>query len=275
MLQGALIQAIGYTLFLIPNKIIPGGLYGIATVTYHLFSLPVGTAVLLMNLPLVVWGVRVLGPRFGIRTIAGIVLTSAFTDIIIYFFGIPKLTDDLMVQAIVGGVLVGYGVAQIFKTGATTGGVEIVAQILNRRVQFSAGRSILAMNVVIIAAGVLALGDVSMVIYSVISVYAISKVMDASLEGVSFYKGIFVVSEKHDEIREQVEGQIRRGVYSLAEVNEGEGQVLFTALTRREVAFLKEYIKSIDEKAVIVVFNAQEFSGNNMKRGVPSEEVQN
>ncbi len=264
IVQGSLVQAAGYTIFLIPNKIIPGGLYGIGTVLYHLFSLPVGTVVFFMNLPLILWGIRVLGNRFGIRTIVGIVLTSAFTDIIIYLFGIPKLTDDLMVQAIIGGVLVGYGVSLIFKTGATTGGVEIVAQILTTSFGFSPGRSILAMNVCIIAAGVFFLGDMTMVIYSVVAVYAISKVMDASLEGVSFYKGVIVVSDKHEEIRERVEDHIGRGVYTLLGNGSGAGQVLFTALTRREVVFLKEHVMAVDSNALVIVFNAQEFAGNNV-----------
>lgn len=264
IVQGALIQAVGYTVFLIPNKIIPGGLYGIGTVLYHLFAFPVGTAVFIMNLPLVLWGIRVLGNRFGIRTVAGIVLTSAFTDIIIYLFGVPKLTDDLMVQAIIGGVLVGYGVSLIFKTGATTGGVEIVAQILTARFRLSPGRSILAMNVCIIAIGVFVLGDVAMVIYSVVAVYAISKVMDASLEGVSFYKGVIVVSEKHEQIRKQVETHIGRGIYTLRGEGGGAGQVLFTALTRREVIFLREHVMAIDAKAQVIVFNAQEFFGSNI-----------
>jgi uncharacterized membrane-anchored protein YitT (DUF2179 family) len=264
IIQGALIQAAGYTIFLIPNKIIPGGLYGIGTVLYHLWAVPVGTAVLVMNVPLLIWGIRTLGARFGIRTVAGIILTAAFTDIIIYLFGIPTLTDDLMVQAIIGGILVGYGVSLIFKTGATTGGVEIVGQILNTKYKLSIGRSILLMNVVIITAGVFFLGDPSMVIYSIVSVYAISKMMDASLEGVSYYKGLIIVSKKHEEIKERVLQAIRRDIYYINEGDVSNNRLLFTALSRREAAFLKEYVKSIDEEASVIIFNAQEYIGTGM-----------
>ncbi len=264
ILQGSLIQAIGFTVFLIPNKIIPGGLYGIGTVLYHLWSIPVGTSVLIMNIPLLLWGIRTLGPRFGIRTIAGIVLTSAFTDSILYIFGTPKLTNDLMVQSLIGGILVGYGVSLIFKTGATTGGVEIVGQIINTKLKYAVGKAIFFMNITIIAGGVFVLGDISMVIYSMVSVYAISKMMDASLEGVSFYKGIIIVSDKHKEIREQVQKSIKRDVYYVNNEKDNRKRLLFTALSRREVAFLKEYVKSIDENASVIIFNAQEYMGINI-----------
>ncbi len=263
IVQGALIQAAGYTLFLIPNKIIPGGLYGIGTVLYHLWGVPVGTSVLVMNVPLLVLGTRLLGPRFGIRTVAAIFLTAAFTDAIIYLFGVPNLTDDLMLQSVIGGIIVGYGTSRIFKTGATTGGVDIVGQIANARFKLSIGRIIFFVNVTIIGIGVIALGDPSMVIYSVVSVFAISKVLDASLEGVSFYKGLIIISEKHNLVREQVTRVIQREIYTMNGQDNGR-EMLFTALTRRETTFLKDFVKAIDPGAVVLVFNAQEFIGTTL-----------
>ncbi len=264
IVQGALIQAAGYTLFLIPNKIIPGGLYGIGTVLYHLWGVPVGTSVLVMNVPLLVLGVTVLGPRFGIRTVAAIVLTSAFTDVIIFLFGVPNLTDDLMLQAVIGGIIVGYGTALIFKTGATTGGMDIVGQIASAKFRLSIGRTILFFNVAIIGIGVFVLGEFSMVIYSVISVFAISKMIDASLEGVSFYKGLIIVTSKPDQVRDRVHEVIRREIYAMSKPEGGDEKMLFIALTRRETTFLKDFVKSIDENAVVLVFNAQEFLGTTL-----------
>ncbi len=258
ILQGSLIQAIGYTVFLIPNKIIPGGLYGVGTVLLHLWSIPVGTAVFLMNVPLLLWGIKALGARFGMRTVASIILTSAFTDIIYFLFESPNLTDDLMVQAIIGGILVGYGVSSVFKTGATTGGVEIVGQIFNRKLKLSIGRTILFINVGIIGTGVLFLGDLSMVIYSVVSVFAISKMMDASLEGISYYKLLIIASEKHELIYDQVHSTIKKEIHYVYDSSNYKKKLMLTTLSRRETTFLKEYVKSIDEKARVVIVNAQE-----------------
>ena len=137
-------------------------------------------------------------------------------------------------------------------------------QIINTKLKYAVGKAIFFMNITIIAGGVFVLGDISMVIYSMVSVYAISKMMDASLEGVSFYKGIIIVSDKHKEIREQVQKSIKRDVYYVNNEKDNRKRLLFTALSRREVAFLKEYVKSIDENASVIIFNAQEYMGINI-----------
>jgi len=269
ILQGSVIQSIGYTLFLVPNKIVPGGLYGVATILYHRYHLPVGTMVFVMNIPLIIWGIRVLGPRFGAKTIVGIVLTSFSTDLIIYAIGIPELSGDLLVQSIIGGILVGYGVALIFKTMATTGGVEIAAQIFNSWYKISVGKSILFMNSAVILAGVVLFRDLNMAIYSAVSVYAISKVMDVSLEGMSYYKGILILSERYDDIKDKIRTDMQRGFLLLdgkGLFDDRERRIIISALTRRELAFLKEYLKSLDEDIFFVVFNAHEIVGKGYQR---------
>jgi len=264
ILQGSLISAAGYAVFLIPNRIVPGGLYGIGTVLYHMFSMPVGTVVFVMNIPLIIWGMKVLGPRFGAKTIVGITLTSVFTDMIIYVLKIPVLSDDPFISSIIGGFLVGYGVSLIFKTMGTTGGVEIVAQILQAKFRLSVGRSILFMNGTIVCAGAFVFRDINLLIYSGISIFMISKMIDVVLEGVSYYKGVFILSEKYEEIKQSITGDLNRNLAMLGEggmFNDSERRIIFTAVNRRELAFLRDYINRIDGDAFVMVFNSQEVMG--------------
>jgi len=137
---GAFIMASGYVFFITPFKIVPGGVFGISIVIHYLtkgiFSfapdgLPVGIMGLIMNIPLTIIGIRILGPRFGVKTIIGYILASAFIDIQTYFWGDePLAKDDPLLSAIFGAVLIGFGLGLIFKAKATSGGSDVIAMIL-------------------------------------------------------------------------------------------------------------------------------------------------
>jgi uncharacterized membrane-anchored protein YitT (DUF2179 family) len=136
---GSIILAAGFVFFISPYKIVPGGVYGISIVIHYMtegvFSwapsgLPIGLMGLIMNIPLTILGVKILGPRFGIKTVIGFVLTSVFMDVITFFYGeAPLVAGDALLSSIFGGVLVGLGLGLIFKSKATSGGSDIVAMI--------------------------------------------------------------------------------------------------------------------------------------------------
>lgn len=266
--QGSVIQAAGYALFLIPHKIVPGGLYGISTVTYHLWGFPAGLSVIVMNIPLLAWGIYVLGPRFGFRTVMAIIMASVTTDIFIYFSGIGTITNDLFVSSLVGGAMVGFGVSHIFRAMATTGGVEIVGQVLYTRYKWPVGQTIMVINVCIIALGTLMFRNLKIALYSGIAIYTISKVMDMILEGISYYKGVMVISNHYTEILNRIEQSVRTGALLLdahSFAGDQDKQIIITAVNRRELAFLKEIITTTDPEAYMMIFNSQEvYRGNQL-----------
>jgi uncharacterized membrane-anchored protein YitT (DUF2179 family) len=125
--------ATGYVYFITPYKIVPGGIYGISIVLHHLFGTPVGLTALLFNIPLTIIGTKVLGPRFGTKTVVGFHLTSVFVDALSYFSEFkPLVESDPLLSSVFGGALVGAGVGLIFKSKATSGGSDVIAMIIAR-----------------------------------------------------------------------------------------------------------------------------------------------
>lgn len=271
IIQGALIAAAGYNFFIIPHKIIPGGVFGIGTVFFHLFELPVGIVAIVLNIPLLILGVKILGPRFGANTVVGMFLLSIFNDSMNFLWPNIKLSDDILVSCIVGGFLVGTGVAFIFKAKATTGGTDIIGQILNEKFKLPTGQTLLYINVFIVLAGVSALNYINpeteffrLIIYAIITNFTVSRTMDIALDGTSFYRGIFIVSDHYEEIKEKLITEIKRGgtlFPAQGMFQDEDKKIIFTTVSRREAAYLKEYIKKIDPQAFFVIFQTNEVYG--------------
>ena len=133
IIAGAFIVAAGYDLFITPYKIVPGGVYGISIVLHYLLGTQVGMVALLFNIPLTLLAVKILGPRFGAKTVTGFVLTSVFVDVIAHFRGdAPLVENDALLSSIFGGLFIGVGVGLIFKAKATSGGSDVISMILNK-----------------------------------------------------------------------------------------------------------------------------------------------
>ena len=272
IIQGAVIAAFGYNFFLIPHKIIPGGLMGLSSVFYHLLGIPVGLLTIILNIPLILLGMKILGNRFGYKTILGMTLLSLFNDGMNWFWHDVTLTDDIFLSCIIGGTLVGAGVASIFKAKATTGGTDIIAQLFHVKFKFSTGKVVLFTNIIFLSLGAFSIHMKNpetteffkMIVYAIVAQFTTAKVMDAILEGTSYYKGIFIISNKYDEVKEKLLTQLRRGgtmIHGRGMFKDDERKIIFTAVSRRESAFLKEYIKSIDPQAFIIIFQTNEIYG--------------
>jgi len=271
IIQGALIAAAGYNFFLIPHKIIPGGIFGIGTVFFHLFGLPVGIVAIVLNIPLLIIGIKILGPRFGAKTIVGMVLLSVFNDGMNYIWPHVKLSEDMLVSCIIGGFLVGTGVALIFKAKATTGGTDIIGQIFHKKWKIPTGQVLLYANGIIVLMGAAILHFAHpetdffrILIYAIVANFATSKTIEIALDGTSFYKGIFIVSDHYEEIKEKLITDVKRGgtlIPAKGMFQDKDKKIIFTAVSRRETAYLKEYIKKIDPHAFFVIFQTNEVYG--------------
>ena len=211
---GALIMAAGFVFFIAPNKIVPGGVYGIGIVLHHLVGIPIGLTGLAFNIPLTIIGVRILGPRFGVKTIVGFVLASVFIDGLTWLWGdMPLVPDDMLLSGIFGGVLVGFGLGLIFKSRATSGGTSIVAMIMAKYMRIPVGQALMIADSVIVLVGLVAFGDWTIPLYSWIVIFITGKVVDGVLEGVSYEKTLFIVSDKFKEIGTKIMKDLNRGGY--------------------------------------------------------------
>lgn len=275
---GSIILAAGFVFFISPYKIVPGGVYGIAIVIHYMtegiFSwapsgLPIGTMGLIMNIPLTILGVKILGPRFGVKTVVGFVLTSVFMDLITFLYGeAPLVAGDALLSSIFGGVMVGLGLGLIFKSKATSGGSDIVAMILAKYTKMPLGQLMIYVDSVIVLVGLVVFADWKIPLYSWIVIYVTGKTIDIVLQGMSVDKTLFIISDKFVEIRDRIINDLHRGgtyIPGKGMYNGSDKTIIFTVVNRREMALLQEYIHEIDPTAFLTVLEANEILGEGFK----------
>ena len=262
---GSLLTAVGLDMFLIPNRIAAGGVSGLATVIFHVFGFPVGLTMLVLNIPLFLASLRVLGPRFGIKTLYGFLTLSVFVDLLNPVLASP--TNDSLLASIYGGVIVGLGLGIVFRAGGTTGGTDLAAQLILRYFNTSSGQTLLVIDgcVILLAAFVF---SAELALYALISVFISSRIVDVVQEGVGYGKAAFIISEYEDDIARAVLTQLERGAtffdgkgaYSLKEKG-----ILLTVVHRSEVTRLKVLVSEIDPDAFVIVTNVNEVLGEGFK----------
>jgi uncharacterized membrane-anchored protein YitT (DUF2179 family) len=278
IITGTFILAAGFVLFITPYKIVPGGVYGIAIVIHYItkgvFSFapegfPVGLMAVMMDIPLILLGIRILGPRFGLKTVAGSFLTAFFVDFLTYVRGpAPLVENNALLSAVFGGVLLGFGLGLIFKSKATSGGSDIIAMIIARYTRMPIGQLIIYVDSVIVLFGLIIFKDWEIPLYSWIVIFITGKVIDGTLGGIGYTKSLFIISDKFEEIRNKIIVDLQRGGTLIRATGMYEGQdrhIIFTNVTRREMVVLQDYIHEIDPKAFITVFNASDVLGDGFK----------
>jgi len=269
ILIGSFILASGFVLFIAPYKIIPGGVYGISIVLHYLFGTPIWLVALCFDIPLTIIGIKILGPRFGYKTVLGFSLTAIFTDTLTYFWGFePLVVGDALLSSIFGGVLVGLGLGLIFRAKATSGGSDIVAMIIAKYTSLPLGMLMIYVDSVVVLVGLLVFQDWKIPLYSWIVIFITGKVIDIVMAGISYDKSIFIISEKHEEIRDKIINNLNRGgtyIEGKGMFNMADRKIIFTVVSRRELALLEEYIHEIDPKAFLTVTDATEILGEGFR----------
>lgn len=263
IVAGSIIMSAGFSFFADPLKIVPGGVYGTAIVIHHVFGLPTGTVGLVINIPLFLIGIYFIGPRFGTKTFVGTILTAVFIDFFNSFeYGCP--TDDIMLASVVAGVLIGTGLALIFKSKATTGGSDIIAQIANKYTKLPVGQLLILIDSLIVGIGVIAFKDFSLALYAFITIFITGKVLDGILLGGSHRKAVFIISDKSDEIKDFIIKRLNRGgtfFKGQGMYNSSEKNIVYTAITRRELSALMEFVNDVDKDAFMSVFDTNQVYG--------------
>jgi uncharacterized membrane-anchored protein YitT (DUF2179 family) len=269
IIVGSFIMAAGYAFFIVPYKIIPGGVFGIAIVLHHTLGMPTGTTGLLMNIPLIIWGVRELGPRFGWRTLLGMTVTALLIDFLTIWWGeLPLIEGDIMVSSLYGGVLIGAGLAMIFKAKGTTGGSDIVAQIAYKRSKIPMGQLLVLIDASVVLIGVLAFKEIKLALYSLVTIYATGRVVDSLTVGMNFRKGVLIVSKKYEDVASFILKNLRRGatyLHGRGIYRNDEKEIIFAALSRRELVALQDKLKNLDPEAFMTVIDVRDVRGEGFK----------
>lgn len=266
---GTFLVSVGYVLFISPDKIVPGGIYGISIMLHYMLGTPIGLTALAFNIPLTLIGTKLLGPRFGVKTVVAFVLTSFYVDALYYLYGSKPLVEgETLVASIFGGLFIGVGVALTFKAKATSGGSDVIAMILQKYTGLPSGQLMMMVDGVIVLASLLVFGDWRIPLFSFIAIFVIGKVIDFTLHGFNYDKTLFIISDRHEEIRDSIINDLKRGGTFLqghGMYNFAEKQIIFTVLSPREMYLLEEYVNRIDPHAFIAVLEAYEILGKGFK----------
>lgn len=260
LVLGTGMMALGLNMLLVPARIAAGGVSGLGVILYHLAGLPVGFTILILNLPLHLLAWIFLGKKFMARSLAGTVLLSLMVEVL-YF--VPVLTEDLLLASIYGGILLGGGLGLVFRSGSSTGGTALAAQLLHYFWGFSLGQGLLGIDFIIIAlAGVVFNAQLAM--YALISLFVTGKVVDFVQEGLSIAKACIIISPESQGIARGILKELDRGVTFL----EGRGgytgqelQVLLCVVSQGEVTRLKRIAWGVDPSSFVIVSNVHEVLG--------------
>ena len=267
VILGAVIKALGLEYIVIPNGLLDGGITGISIMLSKLFGISVGTFLLLINLPFVWIGYKKIGKTFAINTAIGIGVLS-ITTTILHNMHVERITDDLLLATILGGIVLGIGVGLVIKSGGSLDGTEISALILDNKVPFSVGQIILVINVVIFSVAI-TFYSLEVAVYSLLTYFIASKAIDIIQEGLDTSKSVYIISDYPDEMAEAIQKRLGRGVtflkgrggYSL-----DEKRVILSVITRLEEQKLKTIVSEVDDDAFVIINNVSEVKGGNFKK---------
>ncbi len=262
---GAAIAAASLEGFLVPNSIIDGGIIGISIIVSHLLkNISLGTAIFCLNIPFIFLALKKFGKRFVFNTFWGITWLSVFVSLV---HG-HKVTDDLTLAAIFGGVILGLGVGLILRNNGSLDGTEIVAIRLAPKFGFSIGEIIMTFNVFIFFSAGFVFGfDRAM--YSMLTYFIAYKVIDVVIEGLNESKSVWVVTDYSQEIGNRIINQMGVSVTYIDAVGGYSGQpkrIVYCVISRLEVTKLKQLVKEIDRTAFISIENVHEVEGIRVKK---------
>ena len=269
ILGGAVLLAGGYNLFIIPHEVVPGGMVGVAQLVNHLTGWPIGVMALCINLPILLLASRVMGPGYGVRTVVAMTCVSVAIDALAHLRGTGAVIEDILVSTVFGGVIIGVGIAFIIRGKANAGGTALLGQLFSRLTRVPTGRCMLYIDGMIVLASVLVLRNLAAAPYAIIGIFAVSRSVDAILNGLDASKGMMIISERHRDIREVILEGLDRGGTVLAGRGlfheDEERKVIFTALSRREAVALQKRIRDLDPDAFCMVFDASEVLGSGFR----------
>lgn len=263
---GALIAALGVSLFLTPVHMVAGGLSGIGIIVNSITGFPVGTFMLILNIPLFLVGFKSLGTSFLLRSIYGALMFSLLTDATAL---LPQITDNLMLCALFGGGLLGIGMGIIFLLGGTTGGTDILAQLIHKPFRFlDVGKWCTVLDGIIILASAFLFQNWEACLYGIIAAIVNGILVDMMIQGANFAKVVYVISPKAEAIAADVMNTLERGataLYCKKMYSGTDGLMLMCVIKNREIPRFECIALSHDENAFIIFTGARSVSGEGFK----------
>jgi uncharacterized membrane-anchored protein YitT (DUF2179 family) len=263
---GSALIALANNLFLIPNKVVSGGVSGIALIVNHWTGWPVGLLFLLLNVPLLLAGLRWLGGlRFVLRTVYAVVLLSVLIDGLAGVF--PPVTQDPLLYTLYGGLMSGVGAGLVFRTYATTGGSDIIAMLLHRFRGVPISQSLIGFDVAVYALAALVFGP-DRALYALIGTFAGSKAVQLVQEGLVSNRVVYIVSSAPDHLARQILVDLKRGVTFLKGMGAYSGadnKVIMAVVRQQEINLVIDLVREIDPQAFVIIGDIREVMGEGFR----------
>lgn len=260
---GAVLLAGGVSFFLLPAQLTTGGTPGMALIIHYLAGLSTGKSMILINLPLLLAGLKFVDIRFMLRTLYSICLTSVLIDVFATQIHIPPISS-LLLSSVYGGALVGAGVGLVLKGNASAGGTTIIARIISNYTHYKPAQIILILDAIIIIAIGFIFKDVEIALWSMLSIYITSQLIDKVLTGVIPEKIVHITSDQHQNIASEITRQLGTGGSILSGSNltgELDKHIIFVLIQARRIPQLKQLVLDIDPQALMIVMEASEITG--------------
>lgn len=285
---GSLLFAVGDVMFVNPYLLAPGGTYGLANVLNTVWPWKISYYAICMDIPLLLIGTWILGPKFGAKTVISTILIFAFTWLLETFWGYqPVIHDGLLnepvkglafvpdyfLNTLVAGLVYGVAIGLVFKSGATSGGSDIISMILHKYTKVSLGTLVLIVDSCITLSSFIAFHQLRLPIYSILLIVIESKVIDLVVEGVKSYKTAFIVTDEIDAVRNFIIEDLDRSgtVFAGSGLYQGaERKMIYVTLNRADLVKLKANLRFLDPNAFVNVIESSEIMGNGFK-ALPTE----
>lgn len=265
IILGAVLMGVGIEEFLVPNKILDGGIVGISIILSYFSGWKLGWFIFVLNIPFFYIGYKQIGKTFALSTLLGIGVLSVTT---LLLHDVPVFTEDLLLATVFGGIVLGTGVGMVIRYGGSLDGTEILAILVNKKLPFSVGEIIMFFNIFIFGTAGFVFGW-NRAMYSILAYFIAFKTIDVVIRGLDESKSAWIISEKHQVIGDAILARLGRGVTYL----KGEGaytgdekKVIFCVITRLEEAKLKSIVEEIDPGAFLAVADIAEVRGGRFKK---------
>lgn len=268
LIMACMIMAVGLNMFLVPKTIAPGGLSGLSVVISKLTGFPVSNILFTISTPLLLFSVKILGKKDAIKTFIGMAILTLSLKVTEPLSTI-SLTENTLLAAISGSILVGLSLGILFRIDASTGGTDLIALMLNRIIPSIPVSKCLSMidGTVVVLAGVVNM-NFETGLYSAIALYIMVKIIDTITAGFDYAKAFFIITEKKDVLQEAII-ELNRGITILdakgGYTNEDKNVMLVVVNQKKQEVALKKMVKELDEKSFIIVTDVYEVLGKGFK----------